>query len=136
MFLKIDHVAVIVPDLDAAIDLYQNTFSVEIHSRERNEKEGFDIASFSIGDSHFELLSPFRADSVISGVLEKRGPGIHHVAIEVADIQKSIAVIKDKGLKLTSDTPKTGSNETLISFIHPKSLYGTMLELVEIPDKE
>ena len=136
MFLKIDHVAVIVPDLEAAIDLYEKSFDVEIQSRERNEKEGFEIASFSVGDSHFELLSPFRSDSVISGVLEKRGPGIHHIALEVADIQQNMADLKIKGLKLTNEVPKTGSNDTLITFIHPKSLFGTMLELVEVPQNK
>jgi methylmalonyl-CoA/ethylmalonyl-CoA epimerase len=134
LFLKIDHVAVIVPDLEEAILVYQNSFGVKIHTREINEEGGFEIASFQVGESHFEILSPIRSDSVISGILEKRGPGIHHIAMEVEEIEKSISDVKAKGLRLTSDVPRRGSDDTRITFIHPKSLFGTMLELVEVPN--
>ncbi len=132
MFLKIDHVAVIVPNLEEAILVYQNCFNVEITFREVNEEGGFEIASFIVGESHFEILSPIHPDSIISGILEKRGPGIHHIAMEVEQIEKSISDVKEKGLRLISDVPRRGSNDSRITFIHPKSLFGTMLELVEV----
>jgi methylmalonyl-CoA/ethylmalonyl-CoA epimerase len=133
MFLKIDHVAVLVWELNEAIQTYESYFDVKISSRVVNEVEGFEVASFAVGDAHFELLSPIRSDSTISGILNKRGPGIHHIAVEVEDVAQSMQELSWKGVKLTSNTPKHGSGETLISFVHPKSLFGTMLELVELP---
>ena len=136
MFTKIDHVAVLVPNMDEAIQLYTRCFEVEFALRERNEEQGFEVATFKVGDASFELLSPTRPDSVIAGMLKKHGPGIHHIGMEVEDIKDSMEAISEHGLKLTSEEPKRGSEDSLISFIHPKSLFGTMLELVEHPEND
>ena len=136
MFVKIDHVAVVVPDLDEAIKLYTECFGVEFYLRERNEDQGFEVAVFAVGESHFELLSPTRADSVISGFLKKRGPGIHHIGLGVQDIRTSIANVKTIGLQLINEIPRPGTDGSLISFIHPKNLFGTMIELVEPRKKD
>jgi methylmalonyl-CoA/ethylmalonyl-CoA epimerase len=133
MFTRIDHIAVIVPNLDEAIQYYCSSFGLSISLREKNEKEGFEVVAFKVGDASFELLAPFRPDSVISNMLEKRGPGIHHIGLEVSSVKESMAALLQKGLRFTSDDPKTGSEGSIINFIHPKSLYGTMLELVEHP---
>ncbi|MFN8459844.1 MAG: methylmalonyl-CoA epimerase [Anaerolineae bacterium] len=133
MFKRIDHIALIVPDLDEAIALYQNSFQVEFYLRERNEEQGFEVAAFRVGDGHIELLAPTRPDSVIAGFLEKRGPGIHHVALEVDEIETRLDEVKAAGLRLINETPRRGTGNSRIAFIHPKSLGGAMLELVELP---
>jgi methylmalonyl-CoA/ethylmalonyl-CoA epimerase len=136
MFTGIDHVAVLVPDMDEAIQLYCRCFRVEFSLRERNEEQGFEVAVFKVGKASFELLSPTRPDSVIAGMLKKRGPGIHHIGLEVDDVKDSMSALKESGLQFTSKEPKGGSEYSLISFIHPKSLFGTMLELVEHPENQ
>jgi methylmalonyl-CoA/ethylmalonyl-CoA epimerase len=136
MFTGIDHVAVLVPDIDEAIQLYSRCFRVEFSFRERNEEQGFEVAVFKVGNASFELLSPTRSDSVIAGMLKKRGPGIHHIGLEVDDVKDSMSALSESGLQLTSKEPKGGSENSLVSFIHPKSLFGTMLELVEHPGKQ
>lgn len=136
MFKRIDHVALLVPNLDEAIALYQHSFQVEFYLRERNEEQGFEVAAFRVGDGHIELLAPTRPDSVIAGFLEKRGPGIHHVALEVDTIEERVEEVKTAGLRLTNETPRRGTGDSRIAFIHPKSLGGAMLELVELSKEE
>lgn len=135
MFTRINHIAVIVPNMDEAILYYCDYFGVNVYIREENETEGFEVAAFRIGDASFELLCPLRPDSVISNALEKRGPGIHHVGLEVSSVKESMDALLQKGVRFTSENPKKGSEGSVINFIHPKSLFGTMLELVELPVK-
>jgi methylmalonyl-CoA/ethylmalonyl-CoA epimerase len=131
MFKNIDHVAVVVPELDEAIQLYGQCFDWKLSLRERNEEQGFEVAAFQVGDASFELLSPTRPDSVIAGFLSRKGPGIHHIGLKVDDISQSVTILKKRGLKFTSEEPRRGSDDTLINFIHPKSFLGTMFEIVE-----
>lgn len=135
MFKRIDHVAILVPNMEEAIQLYTQSFGVDFDLFEKNEEGGFEVASFKVGDASIELLSPTRSDSVISGMLEKHGPGIHHIGLEVKNIKKSKEMINKIGLRLTSEEPKKGSRNSKVIFIHPKSLFGTMLEIVELPIK-
>jgi methylmalonyl-CoA/ethylmalonyl-CoA epimerase len=132
MFKRIDHVAVIVEDLDQAIQSYQRAFGVDFHTRERNEEQGFELAIFDVGDAHFEILSPTREDSVIAGVLKKRGPGIHHIGLEVEGITDCMEMVRAEGFSLTSPEPRRGSGDSLINFIHPRDTFGSMLEMVEV----
>ena len=134
MFKRIDHIALIVPDLDEAIGLYRDSFRAEFYMREANAEQGFEVAAFRVGDGHIELLSPTRSDSVISGFLRKHGPGIHHIAIEVDDLDSRLEEVKACGLVLTNDRPRRGTGDSRIVFVHPKSLLGTMIELVELPE--
>ena len=136
MFKRVDHVALVVPDLDQAIALYENSFQVEFYMRERNEEQGYEVAAFMVGDAHVELLSPTRPDSVIASFLQKRGGGIHHVALEVEDLDGSMDRVKASGLQLTGDAPRRGTGGSRIVFIHPRSLLGTMLEMVELAAEE
>ena len=135
MFQRVDHVALVVADLDEAIGLYQEVFGVEFYMRETNEEQGYQVAAFMVGDGHIELLSPTRPDSVIAGFLEKRGPGIHHIALEVDNLEERLAQLKSDGFRLVNETPSRGTDESRIAFIHPKSLLGTLLELVELPER-
>jgi methylmalonyl-CoA/ethylmalonyl-CoA epimerase len=131
MFRQIDHVALVVANLDEAVELYQRQFGVECYLRERNEEQGFEVAAFAVGDGHIELLAPTRPDSVIASFLEKRGPGLHHVALQVDNIDQRLAEMEAGGLRLIDHSPRRGTGESRIAFIHPKSTLGTMLELVE-----
>ena len=133
MFKRIDHIALIVPDLEQAIALYEESFQVKFYMRERNEQGGYEVAAFEVGDGHVELLAPTRPSSVIAGFLDKRGPGIHHIALEVEDVEVSISEAKARGLRLTSEAPRPGTGNSRIVFVHPRSLLGTMVELVELP---
>jgi methylmalonyl-CoA/ethylmalonyl-CoA epimerase len=134
MFKRIDHIALVVPDLDQAITLYEESFQVKFYMRERNEEGGYEVAAFEVGDAHVELLAPTSPSSVIAGFLDKRGPGIHHIALEVEDIEASMNEAKARGLRLTSEVPRLGTGNSRIVFVHPKSLLGTMVELVELPE--
>jgi methylmalonyl-CoA/ethylmalonyl-CoA epimerase len=133
MFRRIDHIALVVPDLDKAIALYQTSFQAEFYMRETNEEQGYEVAAFMVGDAHIELLSPTGPDSVIASFLQKRGGGIHHIALEVDNLDDVVEEIKTDGLQLASKTPRRGTGGSRIMFIHPKSLLGTMIEMVEFP---
>ena len=132
MFKRIDHVALLVPDLDEAMALYSERFGVAFTFRERNNEGGFEVAGFAVGDAHIELLAPTRSDSVISGALEKRGPGIHHIGLEVEDLTARLAELQAAGVRLTSESPRRGTADSRIIFLHPKGMLGSMLELVEL----
>jgi len=129
-------VAVVVTDLGEAIQQYREALQADFHLRERNEEQGFEVAAFRVGDGHVELLSPFRSDSVISAFLEKHGPGLHHVALEVRNLDQCLEALQAKGLRLTGSAPGRGTGGSRIVFVHPKSLFGTLLELVELPDED
>ena len=133
---RIDHVALVVPDLDEAIALYARHFGVAFDWRVHNEEAGFGVAAFYLGDFHIELLCPTRADSDISKFLEKRGSGIHHIAFEVEDIQKSVSKLRIEGLSPINDTPRMGTGGSRIIFLHPKAFMGAMIELIELPPQE
>jgi methylmalonyl-CoA/ethylmalonyl-CoA epimerase len=135
VFKRIDHIALVVPDIDEAMSLYEDAFQVEFYLRDYNEEQGFEVAAFAVGDGHIELLSPTGPHSVIGGFLEKCGPGIHHFALEVERIEDCMRQVRSRGLQLTTETPRRGSGDSRIAFIHPKSLLGTMVELVAFPEK-
>lgn len=133
MFKRIDHIGLMVPNLDEAVKLYQDCFGVEFTLRERNEEQGYEVAAFMVGDGHVEILAPTRPDSMIARALDKRGAGIHHLGLEVEQIDQALEQVKAYGLTLTRETPGRGTGGSRIAFIHPKSLMGVALELVELP---
>jgi len=134
MLKDINHIALVVPDLDQAISLYRDCFGVDFYFRETNQEQGFEVAGFKLGDAHIELLAPKRHDSLIKRFLEKRGPGIHHIAFAVYQLDKSLEKLREKGLRMTTDEPVLGTGRTRIAFIHPKDMLGTLIELVENPE--
>ena len=134
MFKRIDHVALVVPDLDQAVILYREAFGLEPAFRDRNEEQGFEEVGFQVGDARIDLLASIRADSVIAGFLDKRGPGLHHIGLEVEDLDACLEQVRAKDLRLTGNEPRQGTGGSRIAFIHPKSLLGTMLELVGRPE--
>ena len=129
---RIHHIGVAVSDLDAAIRLYRTAFGAELVLRATNEKEGLEAAFLRVGDGEVELMSPLRDDSPVGKFMAKRGPGFHHVAYGVSDIEGALAEARAAGLELIDDEPRLGMHGTRIAFLHPKSVGGVLTELVEI----
>jgi methylmalonyl-CoA/ethylmalonyl-CoA epimerase len=127
--MKLHHVGVAVEDLDAAIDLYTRVFGAQMTHRASNEE--LDAAFLRAGDSEVELLQPRGEDTPVGKFLARRGPGLHHVAVAVPDIDRAMADARAQGLELIDQEPRVGLHGTRIAFIHPKSVGGVLTELVE-----
>jgi len=128
---RIHHVGVAVTDLDESIRVYQSAFGAELVHRATNEKEGLEAAFLKVGDGEVELMTPLREDSPVGKFMAKRGPGLHHVAYAVADIDKALAGARASGVELIDSEPRIGMHGTRIAFLHPKSVGGVLTELVE-----
>ena len=127
--MKIHHVGVAVEDLDAAIELYTKNFGAELAHRASNDE--LDAAFLSAGDSEVELLQPKHEDTPVGKFLARRGPGLHHIAIAVPDIDVAIAQARADGMEMIDQQPRIGLHGTRIAFIQPKSVGGVLTELVE-----
>ncbi len=132
MPVRIHHVGVAVTNLDESIHLYRSAFGAELVHRATNEKEGLEAAFLRMGDGEVELMSPLREDSPVGKFMAKRGPGFHHVAYGVSDIETALAEARAAGLELIDNEPRVGMHGTRIAFLHPKSVGGVLTELVEI----
>ncbi|TMC40291.1 MAG: methylmalonyl-CoA epimerase [Chloroflexi bacterium] len=129
--VKIHHVGVAVDDLDAAVELYQRVFGAELTHRASNEKDGLKAAFLRAGEAEVELLQPLRDDTPVGKFLAKRGPGLHHIAVAVPDIDQAIADARAEGLEMIDAEPRIGLHGTRIAFVHPKSVGGVLTEFVE-----
>ncbi|MBL8118194.1 MAG: methylmalonyl-CoA epimerase [Anaerolineae bacterium] len=130
--IKIDHVAVVVDDLDSALNFWQNALGLPIGGTEHNEHEAVEIAFLPVGESRIELLKPITDDSGIAKYLAKRGPGMHHLCLAVYDIEAAMAHIAAQGIQMINETPRTREDGTRYAFVHPKSTGGVMVELYEL----
>jgi methylmalonyl-CoA epimerase len=133
VIVDIDHVGIAVLDLDTAVDSYRRTLGVEPAHRERVEDQGVEEVLFAVGTSFIQLLGALGPDTPVALFLAKRGPGVHHVAYRVADVAASLARLRDEGVRLIDETPRPGSRDTLIAFVHPKDMGGVLVELVQLP---
>jgi methylmalonyl-CoA/ethylmalonyl-CoA epimerase len=131
LLTEIDHVAIAVADLEAAIDFYRRAFGATVTHREVVESDGVEEALLQVADSYVQLLTPTRPDSPVAKALEKRGEGLHHVGYRVADCGEALAALKAAGAVAIDEAPRPGSRGTTVAFIHPKSAYGTLIELVQ-----
>ncbi|TMB48129.1 MAG: methylmalonyl-CoA epimerase [Chloroflexi bacterium] len=129
--MRIHHVGIAVTDLEQSIDLYRNVFNAELVHRATNEREGLEAAFLRMGDAELELMAPLRDDSPVGKFVAKRGPGMHHVAYGVPDIEKAIDDARAAGLELIDAEPRMGMHGARIAFVHPKSVGGVLTELVE-----
>ena len=129
--MKVDHIGIATRGIDEALTLWRDTLGLEIDSTEEVAEQGVRVAMLAIGDSHIELLEPLSENSPVGKFLEKRGPGIHHIAIRVKDIRTTLAHLKEIGARLVDETPRNGAGGCLVAFIHPASTGGVLLELVE-----
>ncbi|MEV4465344.1 methylmalonyl-CoA epimerase [Micromonospora echinofusca] len=132
---RIDHVGVAVADLDAAIDFYQRTFGMRCVHTEVNDEQGVREAMLAVGPDAeggcVQLLAPLSPESTIAKFLDKKGPGVQQVAYTVADIDVACAKLRERGVKLLYDTPKRGTANSRVNFVHPKDAGGVLVELVE-----
>jgi methylmalonyl-CoA/ethylmalonyl-CoA epimerase len=131
---KIDHVAVCVPNLEQAAARWKELFGIVGAEPEVVESQGTEVLSLPIGDSTVELISP-RGSESLSRFLQKRGPGLHHVALEVEGIEAAIAALKALGVPMIDEVPRPGARGHRVAFVHPKATGGVLVELVE-PDPE
>jgi methylmalonyl-CoA epimerase len=128
---QIDHVAIAVQDLEAAIAYYADTFGATVAHRERVDSDGVEEALLKVADSYIQLLTPVRNDSPVAKYLEKKGEGIHHVGYRVADCAVTLQSVKDHGGQVIDQVPRAGSRGTTVAFVHPKGAFGTLIELVQ-----
>jgi methylmalonyl-CoA/ethylmalonyl-CoA epimerase len=133
LFSKIDHVGIAVPDLDAAIAFYRDTFGVRSVHEEVNEEQGVREAMLAVGDgtTRIQLLAPLSESSTIATFLDRNGPGVQQVAYTVDDIEQVSAALREKGLRLLYDRPRRGTADSRVNFIHPKDAGGVLVELVQ-----
>jgi methylmalonyl-CoA/ethylmalonyl-CoA epimerase len=129
--MKIDHIGIATRQIDEALGLWQDALGLQVDSTEEVTEQGVRVAMLSIGESHIELLEPLSQDSPVGKFLEKRGPGIHHLAVRVKDIRASLAQLKEKGTRLIDESPRTGAGGCLVAFVHPSAANGVLLELVQ-----
>jgi methylmalonyl-CoA epimerase len=128
---EIDHVAIAVRDLEAAIAYYRETYGADVEHREVVEKDGVEEALLPVADSYVQLLTPVRTDSPVAKYLETRGEGIHHVGYRVDDVAAALERVKQQGHRVIDEVPRPGSRGTTVAFVHPKEAFGTLIELVQ-----
>ena len=133
LFTAIDHVGVAVPDLDEAIAFYRDSYGMELAHEETNEEQGVREAMMRVGTSGscIQLLAPLSPESTIAKFLDRNGQGIQQLAYRVEDIDAVCATLRERGLRLLYDTPKRGTSNSRVNFIHPKDARGILVELVE-----
>ena len=131
MFARIDHIGVAVEDLGAAIALHESTYGMALVHRETVAAQGVEAVLFDVGENHVELLAPLSEDTPVGKFLASRGPGLHHVAYQVADIEAALAALKADGAELIDETPRTGIRNSRVAFLHPAASAGVLTEIVE-----
>ncbi len=131
--MKINHIAIVVEDVDVARQFWEVALGLEVQHTERNEEEAVEIAFLPTGESEIELIAPITDDSGVAKYLAKKGAGLHHLCLEVDDIAARLEHLKAHNVELINDTPKTRPDGTKYAFVHPRSTGGVLLELYELP---
>ena len=131
MLTEIDHVAIAVKDLEAAIDYYKKAFGATVDHREVVESDGVEEALLKVAESYVQLLTPTRDDSPVAKAIEKRGEGLHHIGYRVNNCAEALASMVEAGATPIDKAPRPGSRGTTVAFIHPKGSFGTLIELVQ-----
>jgi methylmalonyl-CoA/ethylmalonyl-CoA epimerase len=135
MFARVDHIGVAVEDLDAAIALHAETYDMELVHREVVEEQGVEAVLLDVGEGHVELLRPLSDETPVGRFLARRGPGLHHVAYQVADVEATLSALRERGLRLIDEQPRTGIRGSRVAFLHPASSGGVLTEIVQ-PSEE
>jgi len=131
VFDRIDHVGVAVDDLDAALVLYGERFAMALAHREVVAEQGVEAVLFDVGENHVELLAALGPETPVGRFLARKGPGIHHVAYQVADIETTLSQLREAGTRMIDERPRTGIRGSRVAFVHPSSTGGVLTELVE-----
>ena len=132
--MKIEHIGIATRTLDEALGFWRDALGLEVVHTEVVEEQKVRVAMLPVGEPRIELLEPTASDSPVAKFLEKRGAGIHHVAVRVDDIRAALARLKERGARLIDETPRVGADNCLVAFVHPSSAGGVLLELVEHTD--
>ncbi|HWT00553.1 MAG TPA: methylmalonyl-CoA epimerase [Pyrinomonadaceae bacterium] len=132
--MKIEHIGIATRSLDDALGFWRDALGLEVVHTEVVEEQKVRVAMLPVGEPRIELLEPTADDSPVAKFLEKRGAGIHHIAVRVDDIRAALARLKERGARLIDETPRVGANNCLVAFVHPSSAGGVLLELVEHTD--
>ena len=131
LLTEIDHVAIAVRDIESAIEFYSEAFGATVEHREEVVSDGVAEALLKVADSYVQLLTPTRDDSPVAKYLERKGEGLHHVGYRVDDCAAALAAVLSAGATMIDAAPRPGSRGTRVAFVHPKSAFGTLIELVE-----
>ncbi len=131
LLTEIDHVAIAVRDLDAAITWYRDSFGATVAHREVVDHDGVEEALLAVADSYVQLLTPTRDDSTVAKYLETKGEGLHHIGYRVADCAAALDAVTASGARAIDQAPRPGSRGTTVAFLHPKTSFGTLIELVQ-----
>jgi methylmalonyl-CoA/ethylmalonyl-CoA epimerase len=131
LFARVDHIGVAVTDLDAAIALHESTYEMDLVHREVIEGQGVEAVLLDVGENHVELLRPLGDDTPVGRFLAKRGPGLHHVAYQVADVEATLAQLRERGVRLIDEQPRIGIRGSRVAFLHPSASGGVLTEIVQ-----
>lgn len=134
--MKIEHIGIATHQLDDALKFWRDALGLEVKHTETVEEQGVRVVMLPVGEPRIELLEPTGPTSPVAKFLEKRGPGIHHVAVRVPDIRAALARLKETGARLIDDAPRVGAGGCLVAFVHPATTGGVLLELVEHVEDE
>jgi methylmalonyl-CoA/ethylmalonyl-CoA epimerase len=131
VFSRIDHIGVAVEEMEPALDLYRQSFQLTVAHREVVEEQGVEAVLLDVGENHVELLAPLGPDTPVGKFLARQGPGLHHVAYQVSDIEATLQSLKDAGLALIDEHPRIGIRGSRVAFMHPRTTAGVLTEIVQ-----
>jgi len=131
--IRVNHVAVVAEDFDTAVSFWRDIVGLPVTETEDNAEEAVKVAFLSVGNTDIELIAPTTEDSGVAKYLNKRGPGMHHLCIEVEDIDATMTTMQEKGVEMINEAPRTRESGVRYAFTHPKSTGGVMIELYELP---
>ena len=131
MFNRIDHIGIAVEDIDASLALYERDYAMTLVHRETVAEQGVEAVLLDVGENHIELLAATGPDTPVGKFLARKGPGMHHVAYQVDDIEATLAALKEAGMRLIDETPRTGIRNSRVAFLHPATAGGLLTEIVQ-----
>jgi methylmalonyl-CoA/ethylmalonyl-CoA epimerase len=131
VFSRIDHIGVAVEEIEPALELYRDSFELTVAHREVVRDQGVEAVLLDVGENHVELLAPLAPDTPVGRFLAKQGPGLHHVAYQVQDIEATLEKLKQAGLALIDEQPRTGIRGSRVAFMHPRASAGVLTEIVQ-----
>ncbi len=131
MFSRIDHIGVAVAEIEPAMELYRDALTLQVAHREVVEEQGVEAVLLDVGENHVELLAPLSEDTPVGRFLARQGPGLHHVAYQVEDIEQALDACRRAGLALIDEQPRIGIRSSRVAFLHPRATGGVLTEIVQ-----